>query len=83
MAFMPGTRAAGGRPPIPSMRCRWRPTCWHVTFRPSDPISAGADITYLWTDESWLYLIAEEDQAVVGGSSLSTNFWKAVSKPSS
>jgi hypothetical protein len=28
-------------------------------------------------------IIAEEDQAVVRGSSLSTNFWKVVSKPSS
>src|SRR6478752_6012314 len=42
---------------IPATLCRWRLTCWIATSHQKPRIRSGtSDITYLWTDEGWLYL---------------------------
>ena len=51
------TSGATKRRPAPGTVCRWRRICWNVTLRRQLPNQVWtADITYLWTDEGWLYL---------------------------
>ena len=52
------------------MTCPWRPTCWPASLPVAAPDTAWVtDITYLWTQEGWLYLAVILDlfsRAVVG-----------------
>ena len=38
------------------MRCRWRTTCWRAIAPAAPNRTRTADLTYVWTDEGWLYL---------------------------
>jgi putative transposase len=67
-----GARGSSSSPPTASTRCRWPRTCWPGTSRPQAPDRVwSSDITYIATDEGWLYLAAVIDlfsRQVVGWS---------------